>query len=145
MEYTTPSGAKLLVTLSSFQVGKELTLAIAKAIRQGGISSKLPSDFSLSSFSNLLKADLKELGGFMDMMIDVISHPEVETAIFKCLAQCTYNNERIDGPDFFNDVKRRGDFAFVAFQAGRENIAPFFSLLSLALPVTSRQSESAQG
>jgi hypothetical protein len=131
---TAPSGAKIDVTISDYETCLGLFKSVLKAIRQSGIKNALPDN--ISGISDLMKMEVKELGGFMDAIVDVITSPEVEDWIFKCLERCTYQDKKgvqKINRSLFEDVSIRGDFIWIAVAVGRENIPPFLSHLDSGL------------
>lgn len=56
------------------------------------------------------------------------SSPEIEAALAKCMARCTYATLKIDGQTF-EPVERRGDYMKVCVEVARENIDPFLTSL----------------
>jgi hypothetical protein len=131
--YTAPSGAKVEITISDYSTALDLFKAVLKAASEGGIASKLPKDFDPKDFG---KKDLREIGGFFDAIVNVIRSKEVDDLLFKCFERCTYDDgkgEQKITRATFEPVEHRGDFLFVAFEVGRENIRPFLSQLSFAL------------
>jgi hypothetical protein len=49
------------------------------------------------------------------------------------MERVVYDGERISGPGFFEEEKRRGDFLFVAWEVAKVNLIPFLSHLSSGL------------
>ena len=136
-KYKAPSGAEVDITVSDYSTAFELSRAILKAIRQGGIGGKLPESITSASLSDLSNYDVKDLGGMADALIDVITSPEVEVLVFKCMERCTYD-DRSKGPEkisraTFEPTERRGDFPFIAFEVAKENIRAFVSHLASGL------------
>jgi len=130
--FTAPSGAKIEMTLSDYSLCWDLLKAVLRAVRQGGVSKKIPEDVQLSDLSKLSDANLQDLGGLADAVIDIVTSIEVEELIYKCMNRCTYNNERITRATFEPEDKR-GDFLFVAWEVGRANVRPFGSHLTSGL------------
>jgi hypothetical protein len=137
MKYKAPSGADVDITISDYSTAFDLTRAILKAVRQGGIGSKIPESLTTSTLAELSGYDIKDLGGIADALVDVIVSPEVEALAFKCMERCTYDDHR-NGIEkisraTFEPEDRRGDFPFVAFEVVKENIRPFASHLTSGL------------
>jgi len=132
LKFEAPSGAKVEVTLSDYSTSCDLMKAVLRAIRQGGVGSKIPENIQLSDLSKLTNANLQDLGGFADAVIDVITSKEVEELIFKCMERCTYKDERISRSTF-EPEDRRGDFLFIAWEVGKANVRPFGSHLTSGL------------
>lgn len=134
--YTAPSGAKVEITLSSYDVAFNLFRAVLKSARKGGITSKIPDDLSVSNMNMqaLGELNIKDFGGLADIVIDIIASPEVEELLFQCFQRCTYEapgsvKEKIT-KDTFEIESRRGDFLSVAWAVGWANIKPFIGQLT---------------
>ena len=65
------------------------------------------------------------------MTID--SSEEFNTAVFKCMTRCTYNDDRITEQTFEN-VEAREDYYLIMLQVLTVNLAPFFKGLVSGLP-----------
>ncbi|MCK4786005.1 MAG: hypothetical protein KAV87_19770 [Desulfobacteraceae bacterium] len=128
VSFKAPSGATVEVTLSDYATSFDLMKAVLKAMRQGGVGSKLPPNLQLTDISKIAQSDISSLGGMADVIIDVITSPEVDTLIFKCMERCIYDGEKVCKGTFEKET-RRGDFLFVAYEVGKININPFLSHL----------------
>lgn len=131
--FTAPSGARVQITLSDYSTSYDLLKAVLKAVRQGGVASKVPDNVQLSDLGKFSELDIRDLGGFADAVIDVITSKEVEELVFRCMARATYDDQRITGPQFFDEEKRRGDFLWVAYEVIKVNLGPFGSHLQSGL------------
>ena len=130
--FTAPSGAKVEVTISDYSTCFDLMKAVLKAVRSGGVASKIPENLQLSDLGKFSEMDIKDLGGFADAVIDIITSKEVEELAFKCMERAIYNDQRITRATF-EPEEARGDFIFVAFQVIKINLNPFGSRLSSGL------------
>ena len=130
--FTAPSGARVEVSISDYSTCFDLMKAVLKAVRSGGVSSKIPDNIQLSDLGKFSEMDIKDLGGFADAVIDIITSKEVEELTFKCMERATYNDQRITRATFEPEATR-GDFIFVAFQVIKINLNPFGSHLSSGL------------
>lgn len=137
MIYKAPSGADVDITMSDYSTAFDLTRAILKAVRQGGVGSKIPESLTTATLSELSGYNIKDLGGIADAIVDVITSQEVEMLAFKCMERCTYDDHRggIEkiSRSTFEPEDRRGDFPFVAYEVVKENIRPFASHLTSGL------------
>jgi len=145
LKFTAPSGAKVEMTLSDYSTSFDLMKAVMKAVRQGGVGSKIPKDIQLSDLAKLKEANLNDLGGLADAIIDIITSREVEELVFKCMERCSYDNERISRSTF-EPEDRRGDFLFIAWEVGRANVLPFGSHLTSGLKnIFQQEKKGSQG
>jgi hypothetical protein len=117
-EVVLSSGAKLEITICSFQVCNSLVKALLKQAK----NIKIEGDMEL---------DLKEAikGGqynfFKDIVCSLISSDEIESLLFKCFERCLYNKKKVNADLFDNDIDARGDYFEVAWEVGKFNVSPF--------------------
>lgn len=108
-EFTLKSGAKVVVTPSSFKDAMALVRAIRKAA------------FGMSKETDLADA--------------IIISEEVQDAIFKCAAKATYNGTRIT-PEIFDDLtagaEARKDYFEIFNCVAKANVDDFFERASSA-------------
>lgn len=113
-DFTLPSGAKFHVSVVPFQDAKALTKALMK------------SAAGIPLAQNPLEMDVTVL---KDALIAAATSDDVETAIFRCLERCTYEDVKVT-PDLFNDVKlgegSRKDYFTMCGKVVEVNCAPFF-------------------
>lgn len=140
-EFLTPSNAKVCITISDYSTSFDLMKAVLRAVRQGGLSSKMPGGDDMADLADFTKKDLKEIGGLLDAVVDVITSKEVEDLIFKCMERCTYDDEKITRATFEKE-ERRGDFLYVAFEVLKANVNPFMSHLTSGLKGIFQQKKS---
>ena len=136
-----PSGIKVEFNISDYSTCYDLFKAVLKAVRQGGLSTKLPEGIQLSELGTFAERDIRDLAGLGDAIIDIITSKECEDLIFKCMERATYDGQRITGRSFFEDINRRGDFLWIVKEIGWANIRPFVSHLTFGLGDTSPQAE----
>mgnify|MGYP001472003072 CR=1 FL=1 len=130
--FEAPSGAKVEVTVTDYSTCFDLMKAVLRAVRQGGVGSKIPDNIQMSDLGKFSELDIKDLGGFADAVIGVMTSKEVEELTYKCMERATYNGQRITRSTF-EPEESRGDFLFVAFQVIKTNLNPFGSHLSSGL------------
>lgn len=118
-EVTLPSGAKLKISLASFDEGKELYQAVLEELRHVKIDGNTELDY------NFMK----------DLFCVALSSKKVEVAMWKCLKRCLYNGVNISNASF-EPVEARQDYFEVMFEVGQENLLPFSkSLYSRLSPI----------
>lgn len=116
-EFTSKSGAKIVIAVAPWKAAKELKRAIeAEAAR-----NSLPKDFSLDDLSPLFSIALK-----------VDSCPEVDAALWPCLIRCTRNDVKIT-ESTFDDQEARKDYYEIITACVRENFRPFVADLYFLL------------
>lgn len=112
-EFTASSGAKVKVNPADFKDAMALKSAIAKEL------SKADFDLSLKMDKDVNPAD------FAKMALAVDSSPVVYDCLFKCLARCTYDGQKITEATF-EDVSAREDYYEIVLACLKENLSPFF-------------------
>ncbi len=123
-EITLPSGAIAKIDAAPWDDAIALKAAIARELSG--------ADLSALKFDPNAEVDV---GQFAKLALLVDSSKPVMDAIFKCLARCTYDGQRIT-KETFERVEARKDFYDVAFACLQENIGPFFeNLLSKLRPL----------
>lgn len=142
--FNAPSGAKIEMSLVDFSTGFDLVKAGLKAIRQGGIKSKIPDTIQISEMMDM---DIKSISGIVDAIIDISTSKEVEDLIFKCMERCTYelkgNTDRISR-DTFEPEERRRDFFPIAIEVVKYNVSPFFKDLPSLLKAVRMPASNSQ-
>lgn len=108
-EVTLPSGAKLLITPSSFPVAKALYQSVLNEMKPVEINS----DDEMATFMK-------------DIYCHIFSSPEIEKRLFDCMKKATYNGKRIESvDDVFESVEARQDYLDVCYEVALENLLPF--------------------
>jgi len=114
MEFTLKSGAKLVVSLSSFQDAHSLTKALLKSLKGTDVPES-PMDMDVKDFFNAL--------------ISVATSDEVEQHLFKCGERALYNGVKFNR-DLFDDKnlgeQAREDFYEISIKIIEVNCRPFF-------------------
>lgn len=120
-KFTLQSGAKLQVTIASFQEAKNLLKALMKA------AAGIPLG------ANPLDMDVTVL---KDALINAATSDEVEQALWVCLDRCLYEGLRIT-PDLFDNAqmgaKIRKDYFAICAKVVEVNCGPFFEQALSAL------------
>lgn len=107
-----PSGAKLEVAVAPFETAKALYMALAAQMKD------LKIEFSTEINVNFMK----------DIACAAVSSKEIESALWACLARCTYNGLKIT-KDTFEPEESRQDYMTVCFEVAKDNVAPFLKSL----------------
>lgn len=118
-EFTTANGVTVKINVADFITSMMLKKAVVEAVKD--------SDVDIAS------VDLENLKvGAIDSILQIIltadCSDKVNDAIFKCLARCTYNGEKIT-KDIFENVKARENYYEIVIACLKENLTPFFKPL----------------
>lgn len=107
-EFDLPSGAKLQVSLASFEDGKNLYQSI------------------LSELKSLRLDENEEIGVnlFKDLFITILSSKEIEKNILKCAEKALYNKSRIS-KETFEPEDARQDYIESLYHIAETNLSPF--------------------
>ena len=116
-EFTTKSGAAVVVTIAPWQNAKTLKQAIQSEAAAAGIKINLDADVST----------------FVSAILKVDSSPVVDAALWPCLARCTYNGAKITEA-LFDSAESRADYYEVVIACVKENLGPLVNGLFSALP-----------
>lgn len=119
MEITTQSGAEVKINAADFLVSMQLKSAIIRALRESDL------DLAQIDLDNLTKSSIEPI---VQAILSIDSNEQVEASLFKCLARCTYDGEKIS-KDTFEPVERRGDYYEIVIACLKENLLPFFQPL----------------
>lgn len=136
MEFTTQNGSKVVMGYADFEDAMDLQSAILKE------ASK--ADFSLEGID--LSKDV-DFSGLIKAGMSVAASKEVRELIFKCLARCTYNGDKIT-KKVFEDPEARKDYYEIILACLKENLRPFFEgLISQLSPFVgaAKQAVNPQG
>lgn len=128
---TVPSGANVEIGIAGFQEVMSLKAAIAKELAKSGFK------FDLTGISNKKVEDIDiDVGQIISAALLVDSSPEVNNAMLKCFARCTYNGEKIIAATFEPEAPRQ-DYYAIWGACLEANLRPFLSglvsLLAIAL------------
>lgn len=127
MEFTTKNGVKVKVNPADFEDAMDLQAAIMDRISTAKFSLNL-GDFKDE------KEDVDiDIADFIRMGMSVASSKEVREILFKCLARCTYDGQKITR-NTFEDTEARKDFYEVSFACLKENVGHFIEPLISKLP-----------
>lgn len=130
MEKMLESGARLVVSDARFQDADALFKALAKNVRH------------MTLTPDLLKMDVAVLQG---PIIDAATSDEVSDKLFKCLALCTYEGQRVSR-ELFDDPKlgrqARADYFQIAWEVIRFNCGPFLERIPMWLKALRPTKES---
>lgn len=107
-----PSGAELKITLSPFEVSRNLYQAILEEVKLVKLDPLAEVDVNL----------------FKDMFCAGFASKKVESCLWKCMERATYNSIRIT-PDTFEPKEAREDYLQVCIEVAKENVMPFMKSL----------------
>lgn len=116
IEFTAPSGAKVVINEADWPDAKRLKKAIQRELADTKISLDLKSDLTM-----LIPAFLK-----------VDASDAVDAAIAPCLIRCLRNGEKITDTTF-NDPAARKDYYHIVTKCVEVNVRPLAESLFLAL------------
>lgn len=123
-----PSGASLEISISPFEVAKELFQTSLEEVK------KLNLDPNKEIDANFYK----------DLFCVGFSSKKIEACIKQCFEKCLYNGARIT-KDTFDPVEARQDYLLACFEVAQENIAPFMKpLYAKYQTILSQLTKSAQ-
>ena len=85
------------------------------------------------------------INGIKNIFIEFDTSPEIYAVLWKCLARCTYNGERIT-KSVFEKEEARADFYEIMMACILKNIRPFIkSLISLFKSLSEKMEQNIQG
>lgn len=117
VEFIAKSGKKVVVNTAPWVDAKNLKAAIEKEASKAGFKFDMQADIS----------------SLLSMALSVDSSPDVETALYSCLARCTRDNNKITMQTF--DAKEaREDYYEIVKSCLMENFAPLVVSLLSVLP-----------
>lgn len=127
MEFTTNNGIKVKINPADFKDAIALKSAFAKEVA----SANFELDFKSLS-ENIDLAEIVKLAAAVD------SSELVQEKIFKCLARCTYDGQRITEATF-EDMAAREDYYQIVIECLKVNLSPFFKgLISKLSPLMAK-------
>jgi len=126
MEFTSKSGASIVITEAPFEASKNLWNAVQKAASEQKISSQFINDPD----------------SFFNIILRIDSHPDFNAAVWPCLIRCTYNNEKITLKTF-EKSEMRSEYYQVLAPCVKANIGPFVESLFLELSAAMAQAASS--
>ena len=114
MEFNLQSGAKLIVTASSFKEAQALNKALLASIK------------GLDIADNIMNTDVKS---FFSAIVSAATSDDVERALFKCAERSSYDGVKVT-PALFDDIKlaeqAREDYYEICKCIIEVNCSPFF-------------------
>lgn len=116
LEFETENGASVKISVAPFRDTMELKNAITREVASSG------ANLDVENFS--FDSDIDPMTVFR-IAASVDSSEAVYTALFKCLARCTYNGEKITEKTF-EAVEARENYYEIALKCAEENLRPFF-------------------
>jgi hypothetical protein len=131
MEFITTNGVEVRINIADFITSMKLKKEVFKAVKDSNIAlSKLDLDKLLSGHKENISGAVKSgaLDSLMEVILTVDSNDKVEEAIFKCLARCTYNGEKITRSTF-EPIEARENYYETIIYCLMENLSPFYAPL----------------
>ena len=130
MDFVLDSGAKISITVSSFEDALNLTKSIERAIKGLKLPvSALGIEIDTKNPSSMFMQNNDLMGEVIDKIISVATSEEVELCLFKCFARATYEGVKIT-KDLFDDIslgdKAREDYYPMCVKVIEVNCSPFF-------------------
>ena len=134
MEFKTQNGVDVKINPADFINALKLKNAVLKAVKDSGV------DISKIDLDKITASSLQPL---LEVILTADTNEAVQDSIFKCLARCLYNGEKIV-PDTFEPMEAREDYYEIVIACLKENLSPFFKspiskLKSLAPKVSDSQ------
>lgn len=124
---TLESGAKLDITMASFEVGLKLFKAVSYELEKVDLRLGIKAK-SLKELFDLEISDAA-INTLKNVIMRIIASERVEEVLWQCMDKATYNNKRIN-KDIFEHEDARGDYLIVAKEVLWFNLSPFFKNLS---------------
>ena len=125
---TTKSGAEIVIRPASFKNAMALKNAVMKELSSDGV------DFNM---------DFNGVADIVPLFAKVDSSEAVQSALFACLATCSYNKAKINLELFDDHESARSDYYEIIIACAKENLSPFFkNLLSGLGDVIPKMAES---
>ena len=131
MEKTLDSGARLIITLSDFEICDRLLIAVTKELEGVGINLGLKSG-GLTDFLNMDIDKDAALNTLKNAIMRLASSTLIRPVLWECMGRVVYNGQKVT-PKTFEGAKERGDWPIVAKEVLVENLLPFFPNLSSRL------------
>ena len=129
MEKILPSGAKLVITLSDFEICDRLLIAVTKELESVGINLGLKNG-NLSDFMNMELDKDAALNTLKNTIMRLASSTLIRPVLWECMGRAVYNGQKVTQQTFQGE-KERGDWPIVASEVLKANLLPFFPNLSL--------------
>lgn len=118
-KFTCENGAEVEIKLASWGETTQLKDSIEQALIKKGFSI---GDIKIESL------EVEAMGQLLQAIMMVDSDPEVRNSIFKCLARCLYNGERIT-QDTFEPLEARENYYEIVIACIKENLSPLVKRL----------------
>jgi len=111
-EHKLESGLTLRIQPASFAKAKQLFDAVSVEIKDQNMDATQEIDI------NFIKG----------VLLGLVSSPKVEAALWVCMENCLYKNERIT-VSTFEDMDARADYLEICYEVAKENVYPFMKNL----------------
>lgn len=131
MEKLLESGARLIITLSDFEVCDRLLIAVTKELEGVDINIGLKSG-NLNDFMNMDIDKDAALNTLKNAVLRLASSTVIRPILWECMGRAVYNGEKITSKTFQGESER-GDWPIVAKEVLVANLLPFFPSLNSKL------------
>ena len=116
MDFKTQNGVDVKINPADFLSSLKLKNAVLKSVKDSGVDiSKIDLD----------KINASSLQPILEVILTADTDKDVQDSIFKCLARCLYNGEKII-PETFEPIEAREDYYEIVIACLKENLSPFF-------------------
>lgn len=126
MDVTLKSGAKLTITPADFEDANALRKSVLRSVRGLQLDQQL-LDSEMNVASVMGNPNLATM--LIDRVLSVATSDDVEAAVFRCAARCSYEGVLVT-KDLFNDPKSgqraREDFHQMFLEIAKANLSSFF-------------------
>lgn len=135
-EFLTNNNKKAVINPAQMNDALYLKRVVFKELASAGID--------IESFITKAKNDKSLLDGDFDFnaiiapIFGLLSSEEIDTAILRCLARCTYDHEKITA-ETFEKEEAREDYYHLVLECLRINLTPFFRGLVFGSKATAAQ------
>ena len=133
LEKRLDSGAELVVSLASFEVGHRLFKCVARELE----SVNITVGGSAKSFKELSDLEINDstVNTIKNVIARLVSSEGIDSVLWECMSWATYNKIKIVKENrVFESIEARGDFLIVAKEVLWFNLSPFFRNLGSLLP-----------
>lgn len=115
MEFTGTNGKTIVINAAGFKDAFELKNSIEESIK----GQQLDLVKKGTSLENM------DIAPLIQLVLSIDSNERFNTALFKCLEKCLYDQEKITEKTF-EKVENRADYYNIVIECVKVNISPFF-------------------
>ena len=120
MEFTTDTGVEVKINPANFALADKLRKQVVRELKNINI------DIPEKSLKNKPKSEI--INVIINSLLTLDASDELQSIIFQCLTNCTYNREKIIY-DTFEDMDARGYYYQIIGGCLQVNLTPFFKNL----------------